>query len=43
MKAVDGWEFDNVAGFLPLVRDDHPVRLYSRTDVFATDGSNPDS
>jgi hypothetical protein len=27
----------------PLVRDDHPARLYSRTGVFATDASNPDT
>ena len=29
---------------IPLrVQDDRPARLYPRTDVFATDGSNPDT
>jgi len=26
-----------------LVRDDRPARRYSRTGVFATDSSNPDT
>ena len=42
-KAVDGWGFNNIAGFRRSYGKYRPARHYPRTGVFTTDGSNPDT